>query len=135
MTASSAATAGGIASDLWFFGTRCERPPCCPRVLIVWVEVAVLIDMRGGITTGAECVGSGGPVGAEVGIDMFLSLLTVGFEVRGLIKGVGDGRADLAPIFSGFFRGEGEDGWRKGYDLGTIMAITVETCLTGVSRD
>jgi hypothetical protein len=66
------------------------------------------------MTTGAECVGSGRLVGAEVGIDILPSLLAVGFEVHGLIKGVGDGRADLAPIFSGLLRGEGEDGWRKG---------------------
>jgi hypothetical protein len=76
----------------------------------------VLVGIREGMTTGAECIGAGEPVGADFGVDMFPSLFVVGLEVRGLIRGVGDGLADLVPIFSELFRegGDDVDGCRKG---------------------
>jgi hypothetical protein len=65
VTASRAATAGGIASGWWFFGTRVFLAPFCPLTLTVWVAVELLVGVRGGITTGFECVGVG--VGVGVG--------------------------------------------------------------------
>ena len=71
---------------------------------MVCVDVAVLAGIREGITTGAECMGAGEAMGVGVDLDMFPSLFAVGFEVRSLIRGVGDGLADLEPIFSEFLR-------------------------------
>ena len=122
VTASRAATAGGIASGLWFLDTRCGWPLCWPRALVVWVEVAVLMGVRGGITTGAECVGAAGATGAGMGFDIACGVFS---GSAGRFKGVRAGLAERTPIFSEELRrGDGEGEWRKGNDLGTIIMKT-----------
>jgi hypothetical protein len=60
VTASNAATAGGTASDLWFLEFRCGLPPLWPLALTECVEVATpgRVGVRGGMTTGLECMGA-----------------------------------------------------------------------------
>lgn len=111
MRARRAATAGGIASGLWFLGVRSGLPPLCPRALTVCVEVAVpvRVGVRGGITTGFECMGAAGggaPLasGLRIGSSIFCTGLTrILFEVDGAVL------ADRAPIFSEVRGGDGAD--------------------------
>ena len=107
VTASSAATAGGMASDLWFLGARMVRPPFWPRTLTVWVEVDVLVGVLGGMTTGLDWVKVGEVMVGESCLRAcgllcsnmagICSDFGSGNMDRGLFDG---GLADLAPIFS-----------------------------------
>lgn len=80
------------------------------------------MGVRGGITTGAECVGTAEATGAGIGLDMACGVFS---GSPGRFKGVGGGLAERAPIFSEELRrGDGEGEWRKGNDLGTIIMKT-----------
>lgn len=107
VTASSAATAGGIASCLWFLGARSFLPPLWPLTLTVCVEAELFVGVRGGMMTGIECAGGAAGVTTAFGsgLHMVSSLFSVGcmrvlFEVEEVAL------ADLAPIFSEDLRGE-----------------------------
>lgn len=60
VTARRAATAGGIASGLWFLCARCGLRALWLLTLTDWVALTVpcRVGVRGGITTGFECTGA-----------------------------------------------------------------------------
>lgn len=107
VTAKRAATAGGMASDLWVLEECCGLPPLVPRTFTVWVWVVFREGIRGGITTGWECM-SGVDVtcwGAGSGlISMFLTRID--------LERVGGDRGDRTPIFSLLRCGWDDVDWR-----------------------
>ena len=78
VTASQAATAGGRALASWLCGVRAGRPPFCPLILTVCVDVADFSGVREGMTTGLDMVAAGACIGAGCGsvfeTDKFLSI-------------------------------------------------------------
>jgi hypothetical protein len=116
VTASRAATAGGIASVWWWSGVRVVLPPFWPRTRTVWVEMDVFVGARDGMMTGFDCVGAeGGMVlGLGSGAAVYSSFFSPGCFC-GLVEGEGVDLAvrDRAPIFSEGLCGE-EGETRKG---------------------
>lgn len=125
VTASNAATAGGIAPGLWGVCVRVGLALLCPRALTAWVVVAVREGMRGGMTTGCECecmvaavctpLGSGGKMESVV--------FGEGFSAGLVVRGEGEFFAARVPIFSDRERDEGGDCWRYGNDLGEYIIL------------
>lgn len=109
--ASKAATAGGSASELCPLAERAGLPPFCPLTRTVCVEDA-RVGVRGGMTTGLEC----------------LSMFSVGSasvadaHARLLVRCESGFLCVFVPIFScGLLFGEDGECWRYGKDLGEIM--------------
>ena len=59
VTASKAATAGGSAFASWLRDERVDRPPFCPLILTLCVEVCDCMGVRDGMPTGLVMVAAG----------------------------------------------------------------------------
>lgn len=88
--ASRAATAGGRASGLWLLVERAGRPPFCPLRRTDCVDEG-RVGVRGGMTTGRECLSMSSAAGAEGATGVHAGLVVRG--ARGL-------RAVRVPMFS-----------------------------------
>jgi hypothetical protein len=111
VTASKAATAGGRAFASWLCEVRAGLPPFCPLILTVCVDVADLIGVRGGMTTGWDMV-----VASVLAMDKFLFIDCVLVSTVTGMALLGEGLDRVrVPIFSVLKRVLREDGgecWR-----------------------